>query len=178
MPSSWTLLPAGRSCLIRVSFVSSASFLRPTPLSLVLRSLRRRRRARDVVTTRGISIPLICVRLPTSPGRTSRSSFTHGCASSCAMSQPVTCDQRVFAERLPGLVAPSARRTVRLTTWMTTIGFALGGEGGARLLRTAHAWTGDSTLSAATAGQPGDALAADSRYARSRSGPAPGRRGR
>jgi transposase len=46
-----------------------------------------------------------------------------------------TCDQRVFAERLPELVAPSARRTVRLTTWLRTIGFALGGEGGSRLVR-------------------------------------------
>lgn len=47
-----------------------------------------------------------------------------------------TCDQRVFAERLPRLVAPSARRTARLTAWLTTIGFALGGTGGARLLHT------------------------------------------
>lgn len=47
-----------------------------------------------------------------------------------------TCGQRIFTERLPGLAAPSARRTVRLTAWLTTIGFALGGVGGARLLRT------------------------------------------
>lgn len=47
-----------------------------------------------------------------------------------------TCDQRVFAERLPRLVAPYARRTARLTVWLTTIGFALGGAGGARLLHT------------------------------------------
>jgi transposase len=46
-----------------------------------------------------------------------------------------SCDQRVFTERLPGVVAPSARRTVRLTAWMAAIGFALGGAAGTRLLR-------------------------------------------
>jgi len=45
------------------------------------------------------------------------------------------CDQRIFTERLPGVVAPSARRTVRLTAWMATIGFALGGAAGTQLLR-------------------------------------------
>ena len=46
-----------------------------------------------------------------------------------------TCVRAIFAERLPGLVAPHARRTERLDAWVRTIGFALGGEAGMRLLR-------------------------------------------
>jgi transposase len=40
------------------------------------------------------------------------------------------CVRRIFTERLPGVVAPSARRTTRLTDLLTLIGFALGGEAG------------------------------------------------
>jgi len=46
-----------------------------------------------------------------------------------------TCVRTIFAERLPGLVAPHARRTERLTAWLRTVGFALGGEAGICLLR-------------------------------------------
>ena len=46
-----------------------------------------------------------------------------------------TCARRIFAERLPGVVAPGARRTERLTGWLTHVAFALGGAPGARLLR-------------------------------------------
>jgi transposase len=45
------------------------------------------------------------------------------------------CGQQIFTERLPGVVAPYARRTERLEAWFTLVGFALGGEAGARLLR-------------------------------------------
>lgn len=44
------------------------------------------------------------------------------------------CPQVIFAERLPGVLAPYARRTNRLAAWFTAVGFALGGEAGARLL--------------------------------------------
>ena len=47
-----------------------------------------------------------------------------------------TCARVIFAERLPGLVAPHARRTERLDAWLRAVGFALGGEAGPRLLRT------------------------------------------
>jgi len=43
------------------------------------------------------------------------------------------CRRAIFTERLPGLVQRYARRTVRLTEAIQLIGFALGGEGGARL---------------------------------------------
>lgn len=46
------------------------------------------------------------------------------------------CPRRIFTERLPTLVAPSARTTVRLTTLLQAIAFALGGEAGARLARS------------------------------------------
>jgi hypothetical protein len=46
-----------------------------------------------------------------------------------------TCQQQIFTERLPGVVAPYARRTDRLDAWVTLVGFALGGEAGTRLLR-------------------------------------------
>lgn len=44
------------------------------------------------------------------------------------------CPRTIFTERVPALAAPSARRTARLTAVLTQVGFALGGEGGARLL--------------------------------------------
>jgi transposase len=44
------------------------------------------------------------------------------------------CGRRIFTERLPGVVAAYGRRTLRLESWLTRIGFALGGEAGARLL--------------------------------------------
>lgn len=44
------------------------------------------------------------------------------------------CPRVIFTERVPALAAPYARRTARLTAILTQIGFALGGEGGARLL--------------------------------------------
>lgn len=42
--------------------------------------------------------------------------------------------QAEFTERLPGVLAPYARRTDRLAGWFIAVGFALGGEAGARLL--------------------------------------------
>jgi transposase len=45
-----------------------------------------------------------------------------------------TCPRAIFAERLPGLVEPRARKTERLATWLRAVGFALGGEAGTRLL--------------------------------------------
>lgn len=42
------------------------------------------------------------------------------------------CPRRVFTERLPRVVAPHARRTVRLNDALRLLGFALGGEAGAR----------------------------------------------
>ncbi len=45
------------------------------------------------------------------------------------------CTRRTFAERLPELVRPHARRTVRLAEAQGRVGVAIGGEAGARLLR-------------------------------------------
>ncbi len=45
------------------------------------------------------------------------------------------CARHVFTGRLPGLLAPHARRTERLTLWLRAVRFAVGGEAGARLLR-------------------------------------------
>src|SRR5919202_4695050 len=44
-----------------------------------------------------------------------------------------TCRRRVFTERLPDVVAPYARKTVRLEELLRLVGFALGGGAGARL---------------------------------------------
>jgi transposase len=46
-----------------------------------------------------------------------------------------TCPRRIFTERLPGLAAPWARRTLRLTARLLAIGLALGGAAGVRLSR-------------------------------------------
>jgi hypothetical protein len=43
------------------------------------------------------------------------------------------CSRRLFTERRPGLVAPWARRTWRLTARLLAIGLALGGAAGVRL---------------------------------------------
>ncbi len=40
------------------------------------------------------------------------------------------CKRRIFTERLPGVIAPYARRTTRLADLLTLIGFAMGGEAG------------------------------------------------
>src|SRR5262245_36060854 len=44
-----------------------------------------------------------------------------------------TCPRHIFTERLPGLAAPWARRTVRLTARLLAMGLALGGAAGVRL---------------------------------------------
>src|SRR5882724_4289409 len=43
------------------------------------------------------------------------------------------CPRRLFTERLPGVVAPWARRTQRLVAWLIAIGLALGGAPRTRL---------------------------------------------
>ncbi len=42
------------------------------------------------------------------------------------------CHRRIFCERLPAVVAPYGRRTLRLNEALTVIGFALGGRAGTR----------------------------------------------
>lgn len=44
-----------------------------------------------------------------------------------------SCPRRIFAERLPSVVEPYARKTTRLREILLLVGFALGGEAGARL---------------------------------------------
>ena len=46
-----------------------------------------------------------------------------------------TCPRTIFTERLPGVVAPYARRTVRLRQLVELVGFLLGGSAGSRLLQ-------------------------------------------
>jgi transposase len=46
-----------------------------------------------------------------------------------------TCPRAIFTERLPGVVAPYARRTGRLRQLVELVGFLLGGSAGSRLLR-------------------------------------------
>jgi transposase len=43
-----------------------------------------------------------------------------------------TCPRHIFTERLPGLAAPWARRTLRLTARLLAMGLALGGAAGVR----------------------------------------------
>jgi transposase len=57
-----------------------------------------------------------------------------------------TCTRRIFTERLPDFVAPSARKTHRLITVLRAIGLALGGEAGARLAARLRLPTSPSTL--------------------------------
>jgi transposase len=58
----------------------------------------------------------------------------------------LACARRIFTERLPDVVAPYARRTGRLTLWLTHIAFAVGGPAGARLLRAMQIATSRDAL--------------------------------
>lgn len=59
----------------------------------------------------------------------------------------INCPRRIFTERLPDVVCPNARRTARLESIQRHIGFALGGEAGARLAgRLAMPLSGDTIL--------------------------------
>jgi len=56
------------------------------------------------------------------------------------------CKRRIFTERLPGVVAPWARKTARLSDRLTAVGLALGGAAGARLGRSMGLATSRNTL--------------------------------
>src|SRR5260370_39758026 len=56
------------------------------------------------------------------------------------------CQRQIFTERLPSVVAPYARRTLRLQDLFTLIGFALGGEAGQRLVEGMGLVTSPDTL--------------------------------
>jgi transposase len=56
------------------------------------------------------------------------------------------CPRRIFAERLPGFAEPHARTTARLCQAHESIGYALGGEAGARLTARVSMTTGPDTL--------------------------------
>jgi transposase len=56
------------------------------------------------------------------------------------------CQRQIFAERLPNVVAPYARRTLRLHDLLTLIGFAVGGEAGRKLVEGMKLSTSPDTL--------------------------------
>lgn len=56
------------------------------------------------------------------------------------------CQRRIFTERLPELVKPYARKTARLQEILSAVGFALGGEPGARMIARLSITSSASTL--------------------------------
>jgi transposase len=64
------------------------------------------------------------------------------------------CGRRIFTERLPDLVAPSARKTDRLITVLRAIGVALGGNAGARFAARLRLPTSPATLLRLVQGAP------------------------
>lgn len=58
----------------------------------------------------------------------------------------IICPRKTFAERLPDLLPVYARRTKRLTERLRQVGFALGGEGGARIARVFQIFTSPDTM--------------------------------
>lgn len=60
--------------------------------------------------------------------------------------ETLDCPRRIFAERLPTIAAPYARRTLRLTDAFAFVGFAIGGEAGARTLAGLAMITSPDTL--------------------------------
>jgi len=67
------------------------------------------------------------------------------CARRFFCAQP-TCQRRTFTEQLPSLIAPFAQRTQRLAAAQRTLGFALGGEAGARAAKEIGMGTSPDTL--------------------------------
>src|SRR3954462_9361118 len=64
------------------------------------------------------------------------------------------CPRRIFTERLASVVEPYARKTTRLHEILRLVGFALGGEGGARLLWRLGMRASPSTLLRYVRGSP------------------------
>lgn len=64
------------------------------------------------------------------------------------------CPRRIFAERLPDLAEPYARKTPRLREILRLVGFALGGEAGTRLIRHLGMMASPSTLLRYVRGSP------------------------
>lgn len=60
--------------------------------------------------------------------------------------QNTECARRIFTERLPTVIAPYARRTMRLSDVFMLIGFAVGGEAGKRLVEGMGLSTSQQTL--------------------------------
>ena len=56
------------------------------------------------------------------------------------------CPRRIVTERLPDLVEPYARKTVRLHEVLELVGFALGAEAGGRLVRRLGMTASPTTL--------------------------------
>jgi transposase len=56
------------------------------------------------------------------------------------------CEQRIFAERFPAVVAPRARETARLCEIVGLVGYALGGLPGERLLNRLGMKSSDDTV--------------------------------
>ena len=57
-----------------------------------------------------------------------------------------SCPRRIFAERLPDVVAPHARKSYGLRQALTHVGFSAGGESGARLARQVGLPTSPDTV--------------------------------
>lgn len=57
-----------------------------------------------------------------------------------------SCPRKVFAERLPDLVEPASRLTIRLRTALQEVGFATGGKGGERLAQALGMRVTDTTV--------------------------------
>ena len=66
------------------------------------------------------------------------------------------CDQRIFAERLPGLAAPLARRTTHLAKIVQLLGHSTGGRPAERLLRRLGMPVSDTTILASLKEQASD----------------------
>src|SRR5215213_2864037 len=56
------------------------------------------------------------------------------------------CSRAIFAERIPELAVPYARRTLRFTDTLLTLGMSLGGEAGARTAQQLGIHTSPDTL--------------------------------
>jgi transposase len=56
------------------------------------------------------------------------------------------CQRKIFAEQIPSIVKRYARKTARLNDALTLIGFAIGGEAGARVAKSLSMITSPDTL--------------------------------
>ncbi len=131
-------------CLRPLEYVSTTPICRMQPSPSTCALPHERRAVRSASNQRTVFIAAAPAPPPICRGQALRCALVFRVRKFFCRNR--ACAQRIFAERLPTVVAPRARSTVRLTTVWRMVAFALGGEAGARLLARLRMPTSPDTL--------------------------------